>query len=121
MVATQLSPDPDGVSFTKLGIYFGGDIVVYKIMPSPCGGLSRIELGRSRYMNAARPNFFFAGAATSPRYIFIPEVPMHIDLPSVMGLSRYDSDYEDDTDTVNFFIFRWREEVRTDRAAEHPY
>ena len=92
-----------------IGMSLGEGIIVYKIVKSGMG-LARVEIGRTRFRYAASPSYLPCLAAT-PRFIAVPEFPLYINMKSVMGLTRFDSDDDDDTNNRCFYLFSWRPEV----------
>ena len=98
--------------FTVLGASLGVGIVVYQIGQSATGqGLARIEIGRSKFRYASSPSFLHS-VLPSPKTLVIVEFPLYYNMSAVMGLSRYDSDDDDESDLRRMYLFDWKPEVR---------
>ena len=91
------------------GTSVGSGVVVYQIA-RVADGLARIELGRSKFRHSSSPSFLY-GALSSLRWLAIVEIPLFINMGAVMGLSQYDSDGDDETDTRKVYCMDWKPEV----------
>ena len=92
-----------------LGTSVGSGVVVYQIA-RVADGLARMELGRSKFRHSSSPSFLY-GALSSLRWLAIVEIPLFINMGAVMGLSQYDSDGDDETDTRKVYCMDWKPEV----------
>ena len=73
-----------------------------------------------RFRNAASPSYLSSFGVT-PSYVVIPETPLVVDMLSLLGVTKFDSDADDDVDATDskksrFYSFTWRSEVRDPRA-----
>ena len=93
-------------------------MVIFKVVQSD-GGLVRLELGRSRFRYPTRPSYI-PTIAFSLHYMIIPEMPLYFNLSTAMGLTRFDSDDDDEGDLKNLYVFDWRPKVRA-RARAPPW
>ena len=95
-----------------LGTSLGVGIVVYQIGQSATGqGLARIEIGRSKFRYASSPSFLHS-VLPSPKTLVIVEFPLYYNMSAVMGLSRFDSDDDDESNMRSFYMMDWKPEAR---------
>ena len=99
-------PSPPWPRPSVLGASIGGGMVLFKIVKAD-GGLARLELGRSCFRYPASPSYVPA-IAFSLHYMVIPEMPLFFNLATAMGLTRFDSDDDDEDNLNNLYVFNWR-------------
>ena len=91
-----------------MGTAIGRCAVIYQVAESPSGsGLVRLEVGRTTMRRPASPSYVHCVAA-SLRWFFAPECPLYLDVTSALGLSRIDSDDDDEKKTEQIYVMTWK-------------
>ena len=105
-------PFPPRPVLAVLGTSLGVGIVVYQIGKSATErGLARIEIGRSQFRCAANPTFLHS-VLPSLKNLVIMEFPLYYNMSAVMGLSRFDSDDDDESNMRSLYMLDWKPEAR---------
>ena len=95
-----------------LGTAIGRCAIVYQVAESPSGsGLVRLEVGRTTMRRPASPSYVQCVAA-SLRWFFVPECPLYLDVSSALGLSRIDSDDDDEMQMKKIYVLSWKAQAR---------
>ena len=100
------------------GLSITDGIVVYQIAQSAGGGLSRIEMGRLEYRHATRPSLVPAVYATL-KHLVIVDLPLYFNVASLMGLTAFDSDDDDDVTEIGKHRQYFLDWVPEDRVRLH--
>ena len=93
-----------------LGTNIGEGIIIYQIACVD-DGISRIEIGRSKFRYKSSPSFLYSALA-SLRFIAFFEVPLYYDISRTLGFAAFESDDDDDSDPRRFYFmvrarYRW--------------
>ena len=93
-----------------VGISIGDGIVVCQLAKSD-RGMARIELGRSTFRRASSPSYL-PYVVSSLSYLVVPEPPLEANLSAMVGLARYDSDNDDESNLSQIYSFDWKPQAR---------
>ena len=64
----------------------------------------------SRFRHTSTPSVL-TNALSSLRYLVVVEIPLFVNISALLGLARYDSDGDDESDDRKVYFMDWRPEV----------
>lgn len=98
-------------ALTVIGTSVGLGIIVYQFIVSERGLLKRMEVGRSQFRSSASPSVL-PYVAASLRHFFIFEAPLYVNVSAMMGLTRFDSEDDDEGDMSHIYALKWLSQAR---------
>ena len=112
MIPNALFPSPPVFIEAVVGSSFGGGISVFKVVKCDAG-LARVVLGRSVLRTSVSLPYVIIFACSLNHFV-VPEIPMYANMNAIVGLTRYDSDDDDeDVNRCDTYVTCFEPQVRS--------